>query len=109
MPSKGHKRASTQAKLRNKKRRGKAVVHNFKAAPVMPKVVDDTNEKATDDPILTEAVRSEMQPSLPTRTNRGSTAQAPITYPYLSSDLRQIGIIASLILAILAILAFFLD
>ncbi len=108
MPSKGHKRASTQAKLQKKRRRGKAVVHNFKTAPVMPKVVDDTNEEATDDPILTEAVRSEMQPSLPKRTTRVSTAQAPVTYPYLSSDLRQIGIIAGLIIAILAILAFFL-
>ena len=109
MPSKGHKRASTQAKLQKKRRRGKDIVHNFKATPILPKVVDDTNKEATDDPTLTEAVRSEMQLSLPTKTKRGSTTQAPVTYPYLSNDLRQIGIIAGLVIAILATLAFFLN
>ena len=106
MPSKGHKRAASQAKAQRKKRRGKGAVQSFEAGPIRPRAVEDTNGEA--EPRPAAAVAPVAQPSLRRRSRRTSTPQAALTYPYLSLDLRQIGMIAGLIVAILVVLTFVL-
>ena len=108
MPSKGHKRAASQAKAQKKRRRGKAAVQNFEAGPIQPSTVEDTNGEAAAEPRPAAAVAPVAQPSLRGGSRRTSTPQAALTYPYLSVELRQIGMIAGLIIAILVVLTFVL-
>ena len=122
MPSKGRKAASRQAQLNRRKRRSKNPRQpEFDAAPVMSQTAVETAvaEPEIDEP---EAVEdSAPQPEATTRPaprvrsprrrrgSRGADAeQTPLVYQYLGREIRQIGIIASLIVAILVGLTFVL-
>ncbi|MCH7624518.1 MAG: hypothetical protein IIC83_01205 [Chloroflexi bacterium] len=122
MPSKGRKAASRQAQLNRKKRRSKNPRQpEFEAAPVMSRTAVETAvaEPEIDEPDAVED--STPQPEAATRPaprvrstrRRGGSRsaaeeQTPLVYQYLSREIRQIGIITSLIVAILVGLTFVL-
>lgn len=123
MPSKGRKTASRQAELNRKKRRSKNPRQpEFEAAPVTSQAATETAvaepeveeaitvEDSTDQP-QPEAVRPAPRVRSP-RRRTGSRAAAvdstPLVYRYLGKEIRQIGIISTLIVAILVALTFVL-
>ena len=122
MPSKGRKAASRQAQLNRRKRRSKNPRQpEFEAAPVMSQTAVETAvaEPEIEEPATVE--ESTPQPEDTTRPAprvrstrrrggmRGAAAeQTPLVYQYLGKEIRQIGMIASLIVAILVALTFVL-
>lgn len=122
MPSKGRKAASRQAQLNRKKRRSKNPRQpEFEAAPVMSQTAVETAvaEPEIDEPDAVEdstpQPEAEIRPVPRVRSTRrrsGSRAaaseQTPLVYQYLGREIRQIGIITSLIVAILVALTFVL-
>ncbi len=122
MPSKGRKAASRQAQLNRKKRRSKNPRQpEFEAAPVMsqtavetavaepeiegPATVEDSTPQPEDTTRQTSRVRSTR---LRGGTRGASSEQTPLVYQYLGKEIRQIGMITSLIVAILVGLTFVL-
>lgn len=122
MPSKGRKAASRQAQLNRKKRRSKNPRQpEFEAAPVMSRTAVETAVAETEIDELAAVEDSTPQPEAATRPaprvrstrRRGGSRsaaeeQTPLVYQYLSREIRQIGIITSLIVAILVGLTFVL-
>lgn len=106
MPSKSHKAASRQAKLRDKRRRGKAAPQVFDAGPSEATQAAVEQDSEAPAPPLAEAAapRAARQ----TRRSRRAEAEVAPTYPYLGGELRRIGVVAVGILAILAVLSFLL-
>ena len=107
MPSKSRRAASRQAQIRQKRRRSKAQPQDFDPGPTK-----STRESAVVEP----EVRPE--PAMPTATSRqtarprrrasaGATS-TPAVYRYLRPELKRIGMMAGIIIAILAILTFVL-
>ncbi len=121
MPSKGRKTASRQAELNRKKRRGKSPrQQEFATAPLESQA---TVETAVSEPEIDELVTAEdstlqtedSPPPPPVRSERRRGARraavadsTPLVYQYLGKELRQIGMIASLIVVILVALTFVL-
>ncbi len=123
MPSKGRKAASRQAQLNRKKRRSKNPRQpQFETAPVMsltgaetavaepdieePATVEDSTSQAEDD---ADRPAPQVRSARLRAGQRGAAAEAtPIVYRYLGKEIRQIGIITSLIVAILVALTFVL-
>ena len=122
MPSKGRKTASRQAQLNRKKRRSKNPRQpEFEAAPVMsrPAVETAVAEPEIDEPDAVEdstpppEAATRPAPRVRSTRRRGGSRsaaeeQTPLVYQYLSREIRQIGIITSLIVAILVGLTFVL-
>ncbi len=101
MPSKGRKAASRQAQVREKKKRGKAAPQVFEAGPVQSATaVDDAEEEAA--PPQPPPAVVQARPSV---SKRRSRATEPVAgYRYLGTELKRIGVIASLMVVILAAL-----
>ena len=123
MPSKGRKAASRQAQLNRKKRRGKGPRQpEFQAAPVMSQTAVETvvAEPETEVPATSGDSTPQPQPEAAPQTPRVRSARrrgaqrgaaedsTPMVYQYLGREIRQIGIITSLIVAILVGLTFVL-
>ena len=117
MPSKAQRAASRQARLSRRRRRGKAAPQNFQAGPTQPSAV---SEPATLSPGRsgrqassfrageTTSASSNARPA--TRARRRSVdSSASNVSRYLGRELRQIGIITSLIAVILVGLTFVLS
>ena len=118
MPSKGHRAASKQAKLRQKHRRGKGGPRQFDTGPTESEAV--AMEFASDSEI---EVNDEQKPDLAvkhvasvsnrtqlTRSVKQSTT-ADLTasrYLYLGAELRRIAIITAIIILILVAMSFVL-
>ena len=110
MPSKAQRAASRQARLSRRRRRGKGTSQTFQAGPTQPTAVSDTASEAPSRQVRQAAsVRSSATTSGPSisgpapRTRRRSSeAGTPLVGKYLGRELRQIGIITSLIAVILA-------
>ena len=109
MPTKGRKAASRQAKLRQKKRRGKGGIQMFDAGPTDSKLVaQESDSEADPEPQPAPSPVAVARP--PARAARRSrqpivTEEAP-RYRYLGAELRRIGAIAIVILAVLVALSF---
>ena len=110
MPSKSHRAASRQAKLRQKRRRGKAAEQVFEAGPTVSKaVVGDTDDERDVSESRPAAVALAPSPLAPIRRSRQSQPGAAASrQAHLGADLRGIGIISILIFAILAVATFVL-
>ena len=112
MPSKGSRAASRQAKLRQKKRRGKGGPQIMDTEPTAPRSDSEVAERAEEVAPEPRPRRRETSPSR--RTARPSPraireAAADQARPsYLGAELRQIGMIAGLIAVILVALTFVL-
>lgn len=98
MPKKGHKTAARQAKLSQKKRRGKGAPEIFASGPVKSNVsVDDVDPKETESHV--DYVDNPIQ-----KSTQEASAEAVPVYPYLGSELIRIGVVAAIMFVILAIM-----
>ena len=122
MPKKGHRTASRQAQLSQKKRRGKGASQVFDAGPsessaataVAESAVDATTEGEVSQQPTRTAVATARPSSAPARQparrsrQRTSVESTPAVYRYLGAELKQIGMITTFIVGILIALTFVL-
>lgn len=122
MPSKAQRAASRQARLSRRKRRGKAAPQNFEAGPTQSSAVSDTAANApsrtarratsnSPSPAARTSAATAVAPSprpAPRARRRAVDTSAPTVSKFLPGEIRQIGIITSLIAVILAGLTFVL-
>jgi hypothetical protein len=106
MPSKSHRAASRQAKLRQKRRRSSAAAQVFQAGPTESKVATEESSAA---PALRPAPAAKASPQPARRSKRAAAAQTAPRYMYLSTELRRIGVVSMVILVILAAVSFVLS
>ena len=107
MPSKSRRAASRQAQVRRRKRRSKAQPQDFDPGPT-----ESARESAVAEPVMDPEVRPE--PAMPTADSRqaarprrrasAGSQSTPAVYRYLGPELRRIGMMAGIIVVILAIL-----
>lgn len=122
MPSKAQRAASRQARLSRRKRRGKAAPQNFESGPTQSTAVSDADANAPSGSArratsynsspaagasTATAVAPSPRPALRAR-RRAVDTSAPTVSKFLPGEIRQIGIITSLIAVILAGLTFVL-
>ena len=112
MPRKGHKAASRQAKLRQRKRRGRSAAETFDAGPTESSAPSSTIAVEPEAPAQSTTTEPAAQPQTtprPARRSRRATASEAVpVYRYLGGELKTIGIISGLIVAILIALTFVL-
>lgn len=109
MPSKSQRAASRQARLSRRKRRGKPALQSFQAGPTQRSA--DAESDAETQPQPTHAPTAATQTATLTAMRsrrRASQAGSPNVDRFLTRELRQIGIITTLIAAILGGLTFVL-
>ena len=113
MPKKEHRAASRQAQVRRRRRRGKGAPQVLDRGPTEPTsvaAVDEQTVTVTPEPVIAEPPTARA-PQLVRRTRqqRASAQSEPApAYGYLGAELKQIGMITTLIVVILAVLAVFL-
>ena len=111
MPSRGRKRASRQAQLSQKRRRSRsgANTRTFDAGPTQPRdAAPPSTPSVPSTPATTAAAATAPTPAAPRRQRRQATPNTPMVYRYLGRELRQIGILASVMVAALVALSFVL-
>ena len=102
MPSKGKQRASRQAQLRNKRRKGRTQVVDSRRESTLE---SDSEEVIT--PVKSASVTLPKQTNTPKRAHVTSTTPGNnLTYEYLGGEIRQIGIVATVIVALLVAFTF---
>ena len=110
MPSKGSKAASRQAKLRQKRRRGKGAEQDFDAGPSAADVAarEEAAAEADSRDVPSAKAVAAGPASTPGRSRRAPIDDTIPEYKHLGGELKHIGVVAMLILAILALLSFIL-
>ena len=110
MPNKAHRAAARQAQLRRKRRRGKGRVQEFDPGPS-----EASTAAFVRGSLVAESEAPESTQALPPPTPRSvrrsrqqAEAEPMPVYGFLGPELRQIGIITSLIASILVVLTFVL-
>ena len=98
MPNKSHRRASKQAKLSKRKRRGAPKPHQFDPGPTESRSLGQVEDTDSGKPLETEAAATSPSPPI----------QSALSYNYLSSEMWRIGVLTALMVAILAVLTVFL-
>ena len=109
MPSKSQRAASRQARVRNRRKKGRPAPQTFQAAPAQRRQEDE--EAAAMPPSPATATAPSMTSTAPVRpARRAQRAQevAAAEYPYLKPELIRIGAISSVVLIIIAGLSFVL-
>ena len=107
MPNRGRKRASRQAQLSQKKRRTRSGASSqaFDAGPTQSSEAAQPTPAAQRAPVAATPVPPQATPG---RQRRPAAANTPMVYRYLGRELRQIGVLASLMVAVLVALSFVL-
>ena len=105
MPSKGHRAASRQAKLRQKRRRPKGTAQLFDTGPTSSQrtaqePASDVQPERHPTPRPAPVAPAQAQP--PRRSSRRSSSEVAPRYLYLGAELRRIGAVAVIIFVILA-------
>lgn len=115
MPSKSQRAASRQARLSRRKRRGKPALQSFQAGPTQRSADAESDAETQPQPSHAPTAAAQTQTATLTapRTamrsrRRASQAGSPNVDRFLTRELRQIGIITTLIAAILGGLTFVL-
>ena len=108
MPSKSRRAASRQAQLKRKRQRGKSRSQEFDPGPTEPRQPASTLEAEEDADVATVSPTAQQAVRQAPRSRRQSLGETPLTYPYLSSELKQIGAISALIVVTLVVLTFVL-
>lgn len=116
MPSKAQRAASRQARLSRRRRRGKPAPQNFQAGPTQPNAAVEPAVDGPSPSVRRAASISSRSPESASVENRSASrarrrsmdSGTSNTSRYLSRELRQIGIITSLIAVILVGLTFVL-
>ena len=102
MPSKGKQRASRQAQLRNKRRKGRTQV----VASRRESTLESDSEEVIP-PVKSASVTLPKQINTPKRApDTSNTPGNNLTYEYLGGEIRQIGIVATVIVALLVAFTF---
>jgi len=110
MPNKAHRAAARQAQLRRKRRRGKGRVQEFDLGPSEASTaafVRGSLVAESEVPESTQALPAPTPGSV-RRSRHQAEAEPMLVYGFLGPELRQIGIITSLIASILVVLTFVL-
>ncbi len=112
MPNKAHRAASRQAQVKRRRRRGKTRTQEFDTGPDESTVVATVAEPVVEAEVEPEDVeqrapaRAAQVPARRSR-NRGVAEPAP-AQKFLAGELRQIGMITTMIVVVLAVLTVFL-
>ena len=116
MPSKAQRAASRQARLSRRRRRGKGAPQNFQAGPTQPAPASETSIRTRTGPARQASPlgvapatpsMSDSRPS-PRPRRRATDTGTAHAGRYLGQELRQIGMITSLIAVIIVGLTFVL-
>ena len=116
MPSKAQRAASRQAKLSRRRRRGKGAPQNFQAGPTQSAAASETSIRTRTSPTR-QTSNSGIAPATPSMSSsraaprarrRAADGGTSNVTRYLSQELRQIGMITSLIAVIIVGLTFVL-
>ena len=114
MPSKAQRAASRQARLSRRRRRGKGAPQNFQAGPTQPAATSEPSirnqssaVRQTYTPGSTSQSMSNSRPAPRARRRSADAGNSNVT-KYLGQELRQIGMITSLIAVIIVGLTFVL-
>jgi hypothetical protein len=114
MPSKSQRAATRQAKLRDKKRRGKAAPQAFEVGPTARSLDEDeegSEAMPAPRPAAVEPRASAFPAGAPRASRRAKEAggtEVAATYPYMGAELKRIAVIAAFIFAIIVALTFVL-
>ena len=109
MPSKSQRAASRQARVRNRRKKGRPAPQTFQAAPTQRRQEDE--EAAAMPPTPAAAAAPSMTstaPVRPARRARRVEEAAAAEYPYMKPELIRIGAISSVVLLIIVGLTFVL-
>ncbi len=115
MPSKNQRAASRQAKVRNKRKKGRPAPQDFKAGPTQTQQSGEQHEVSST-PVSTGQAAQDRQPLGPAslgsqrhsrRTNRSRETDLAV-YPYLKPELIRIGVISSIIFVMIGIMTLLL-
>ena len=109
MPSKSRRAASRQAQLK-RRRRGRQRVQEFDAGPTEPRSPDASADDGADEAVavMPAAPASQTPARRPHRSRRQAASEAPLSYDYLGSEIRRIGVITAMIAVVLVLLTFLL-
>ena len=112
MPNKAHRAASRQAQVKRHKRRGKTRPQEFDAGPGESAVVATVADPVVEDDVELKSVAQRATAraaQAPARSSRSrAVAEAAPGQKFLAGELRQIGMIATMIVVVLAVLTVFL-
>ena len=111
MPSKSQRAASRQARVRNRRKKGRAAPQTFQAAPTERRQEDEEAAAAAPRPAAASATAPSMTstaPVRPARRARRAEETATAEYPYLKPELIRIGAMSSVVLLIIVGLTFVL-
>ena len=112
MPNKAHRAASRQAQVKRRKRRGKTRSQEFDAGPGESTVVATVAEPIVEDDVELESVEQRAPAratQAPVRRSRNRAVAEPApAQKFLAGELRQIGMITTMIVVALAVLTVFL-
>jgi len=100
MPSKGRQRASRQSQLKSRKRKTSKNSNVFDSRDTITESKVSANPDNS--PTKESPISKQTATQTPTRSIKGGT----LSYEHLSAELRQIGIVASLIVAIILVISF---
>jgi hypothetical protein len=105
MPSKSRRAASRQASLRNRRKRGKSAPQAFQAGPTQSSQPDEESAaEAADQPGPAPQPASAARPGRrPSRAEQAAAAEGAQGHRYLGAELRRIGIVTAVIVALLAV------
>ena len=107
MPTKGKRAASRQAKLRQKRRRGKGGIQVFDAGPTESEMAAKQSVAEPEPQPAPRPVEVAAPQARPARRSRQpSAAEAAPRYQYLGAELRRIGALTIVIFAIIVGLSF---
>lgn len=109
MPSKSQRAASRQARVRDRRKKGRPAPQTFQAAPTQRSQEDE--EAAAMAPKAVAATAPSMVSAAaasPARRARKAPEAATAEYPYMKPELIRIGAISSVVLIIIAGLTFVL-
>ena len=110
MPSKSQRAASRQARVRNRRRKGRPAPQTFQAAPTERRQEDEEAAAMVPKSAATAASPSmtSTAPVRPARRARRVQEAAAAEYPYMKPELVRIGAISSVVFIIIAGLTFVL-
>ena len=111
MPSKSQRAASRQARVRNRRKKGRPAPQTFQAAPTQRRQEDEEAAAMAAKPVATATASPSMAstaPARPARRARRVPEAATAEYPYMKPELIRIGAMSSVVLVIIAGLTFVL-
>ena len=112
MPSKSQRAASRQARVRNRRKKGRPAPQTFQAAPTERRPEDEEAAAMAPSPAAATAgaapSMTSTAPARPARRARRAEEAAAAEYPYMKPELIRIGAISSVVLLIIVGLTFVL-